>query len=150
MNKRMKKQMFMRADGGVLYLYSEPPDLSLVESNEARDLLSRFYSRLDSILISNARRMADNGGVRSIRCAADADLMGDILIVKRTYELTGDIACKYTETDSFKLLPDGRIKTIKYSKNQRLFRHGTDKNGIFNKKSRKKSGGSIRDGQGDT
>ena len=140
----MGEHIYKRKGGGVLTLTLPTYDLSPLESDVARERLSRFYGRLDSLVLSYARRIADDGSARSIRCSADIRRVGDTLRVERTYEIIGDITRKFASADAFKLLADGSVRILKYSKNQRLHRHGTDKNSIFRRKRRNKSSKNIR------
>ena len=130
--------IYKRCDGGVLKVTLPTYDLSAIGSADARELLLSHFRRLDSQVLSSARRMADEGGVRRIDCTAEVTLVADTLRVVRSYEIDGDTPRKYTATDDFKLFSDGGIKAIKYSKIQRLFHHGTHKNGSFGRKPAKK------------
>jgi hypothetical protein len=127
---KKRREVYKRGGGGVVTLHFELPDLScLPDSACAR--LSAFYERLYTEQRVCARRGAKEGSVRGLYTYTSAELLCDVLSVVRRCEYIGDATREKTFTDLFKIKGDGRVMALKYSKNQRLFHHGTDKNGIF-------------------
>ncbi|MBO5945389.1 MAG: hypothetical protein J6Q69_02165, partial [Clostridia bacterium] len=96
--------IYKRRVGGVLKVTLPTYDLSAIGSADARELLLSFFKRLDSQVLSSARRMADEGGVRHIKCTVDIRREGDALCIVRSYEIEGALTKRECVTDWFALL----------------------------------------------